>query len=282
MTITTRGSPDQVSDPTMTEGALWFPENREQTVELWKRACVELESVAGTNTITATAAIPLDAYAKGQMWSLIPANDNMGAATLNIDSKGARALKKADGSALSSGDLQAGTLYLLRDDGTNLRVAVSLASGAAAQTHLILVYSKNAGLDGGTVTAGSRQTFPLNTEVLNTVAGASFDDTVNQADLPAGTYMIDGMAGFSFSVGETAIYLYNVTDAADVTTGIVRSQSYNGQAAIRGVFTLATAKTIELQYSAGDGQVTTGLGAALNDDGGADEHYGYLMLTKLA
>ena len=66
-----------------------------------------LTSVAGTNTITATAA-PVPAYAVGQRFTFTPANTNTGAATLNISSVGAGAVQWA-GAALTGGELVAGT-----------------------------------------------------------------------------------------------------------------------------------------------------------------------------
>jgi hypothetical protein len=290
MTITKRGTPDQTSDPGMTAGADWFPEARDQTLDLWKRSCVELENVAGTgNAITADAGIPFDTltYAKGNMWSLVPAHDNTGAVTINIDGKGTRAIKRADGSALQAGDLVTGTMYILRDGGTTLRIVSALSTGAATSPVLIVSYQQSSGTAGGTATSGARQNYPMNTAVTNTIGGASVDTTNKRFTLPAGTYRIDAVA-FFFDCGACGIYLYNITDATDVS-GPARS---SGAAATiphaachafqSGYFTLAATKTLEIQYAVATTKATTGLGVAVSDPGGAVEEYGHATITKVA
>ena len=68
-----------------------------------------LTSVAGTNTVTATAT-PTPAYTVGQRFTFIPAVTNTSAVTLNISSVGAGAVQWA-GAALTGGELVAGTAY---------------------------------------------------------------------------------------------------------------------------------------------------------------------------
>lgn len=82
------------------------------------RAPMGLGSVAGTNTITATAGIV--SYQIGQAFWLTPVATNTGAATLNLDSLGAKELTRADGTPLIAGDLVAGTVYLLRASGAGV------------------------------------------------------------------------------------------------------------------------------------------------------------------
>jgi hypothetical protein len=91
-------------------------------VEAQVNAVKVLASVAGTNTITGSMTPDLTAYSTGMIVLLVPANDNTAAATLNIDSLGAKSIKKGDGTALESGDLQASTVHLLVYDGTNFVV----------------------------------------------------------------------------------------------------------------------------------------------------------------
>lgn len=78
-----------------------------------------LASVAGTNTITGSMTPDLTSYSTGMMVIFTPANNSTGAATLNIDSLGAKSIVKGDGTALESGDLQASTIHALMYDGTN-------------------------------------------------------------------------------------------------------------------------------------------------------------------
>jgi hypothetical protein len=78
-----------------------------------------LASVAGTNTITGTMTPDLTSYSTGMMVIFTPANNSTGAATINIDSLGAKSIVKGDGTALENGDLQASAIHFMLYDGTN-------------------------------------------------------------------------------------------------------------------------------------------------------------------
>ena len=81
------------------------------------RIGIALSSVAGTNTITATAP-NFEAYSAQDRFILIPVGANTGAATINISSVGAKAIEW-NGAALVGGELQAGQAYLIAYNGTN-------------------------------------------------------------------------------------------------------------------------------------------------------------------
>ena len=63
-------------------------------------------NVQGTNTIVGNGSPSIDSYVDGQVFVLQPVNDNTGAATLNIDSIGAKAILNG-GLALTGGELDA-------------------------------------------------------------------------------------------------------------------------------------------------------------------------------
>lgn len=63
---------------------------------------------SGTDTVTLTTETVLTAYADGTRLSFIAGGTNTGAATLNVDSVGAKAIVKAAGTALAAGDITAG------------------------------------------------------------------------------------------------------------------------------------------------------------------------------
>ena len=73
----------------------------------------DLDTIAGTNTITAEANPTLTAYSQDATFMLIPANSTTGAATLNIDGIGAGAIQ-LNGAALTGGELQAGVPAILQ------------------------------------------------------------------------------------------------------------------------------------------------------------------------
>ena len=80
-----------------------------------------LATVAGTDTITASLSPALTAYANGQIFTLIPANTNTGAVTININGLGAKSITKNGSTALVAGDLVAGVTYSLQYDGTRFQ-----------------------------------------------------------------------------------------------------------------------------------------------------------------
>jgi hypothetical protein len=70
-------------------------------------------SVTGTNTVAGTTPLTVTAYVAGQLFTFVPANDNTGAVTLNVDSLGAGALQ-LNGAALKAGSLQSGVPATVR------------------------------------------------------------------------------------------------------------------------------------------------------------------------
>lgn len=97
-----------------------------------------LASVAGTNTITGSMTPDLTSYSTGMLVILTPANNTTGAATINIDSLGAKSIVRGDGTALESGDMQASTTHALLYDGTNFvclnPLSFSLVNGTLSGT----------------------------------------------------------------------------------------------------------------------------------------------------
>lgn len=71
-----------------------------------------LTSVAGTNTITASSSV-IDSVTNGTRVLLIPASDNTGSATLNVNSLGTYAVQDGYGGAIVAGTLKAGRYYEL-------------------------------------------------------------------------------------------------------------------------------------------------------------------------
>lgn len=71
-------------------------------------------------TLTPTRALP--SYSTKMSALFIPNVTNTGATTLNISGLGALAVKRIDGAALTSGDLQAGSIYTAFYNGTEFRL----------------------------------------------------------------------------------------------------------------------------------------------------------------
>lgn len=85
-----------------------------------------LTSVAGTNTITATATGPIAAYAAGQMFLMVPANTNTGATTVNINGLGAKNIFFG-GVACVGGELTQNVPAQIVYDGTQFQIISTTA-----------------------------------------------------------------------------------------------------------------------------------------------------------
>lgn len=121
------------------------------------RTASYVTGVAGTDTITGGVTPTLTAYVTGQAFIFRPAATNTGAATININSVGAKSIVKGTGSvALAAGDMTTGVPATIIYNGTNfvLQNPITLSDSytfSAAQTFSSQVTGTLAG--GGTSTA---------------------------------------------------------------------------------------------------------------------------------
>lgn len=79
---------------------------------------------SGNDTITASVSPAITAYAAGQAFRFLAGGTNTGAATINLNSVGAVAIKKgkAGATAMAAGDITAGGTYEIVYDGTNFQL----------------------------------------------------------------------------------------------------------------------------------------------------------------
>lgn len=98
-------------------------------------------TASGTDTYTVTIAAPSpgyttgisapSAYSSGQVFRITFTNANTGASTLNVNSIGAKSIVKNGSTALSAGDIGAGSIKVLVYDGTNLQCLDCASSGSS-------------------------------------------------------------------------------------------------------------------------------------------------------
>lgn len=81
-----------------------------------------LTTVAGTDTITAVAALSMTALAAGQTFRFISAGANTTAVTININGIGAKSITKNGTSALVANDIVSGSLVTINYDGTRFQI----------------------------------------------------------------------------------------------------------------------------------------------------------------
>lgn len=152
-----------------------------------------ITTAGSANAYTLTSGQSLLAYAAGQQFFIKANFTNTGAATINVDSIGAKSLTKNGATALAAGDLTSGQIYIIDYDGTqfqvlNLSAAVDATLTAlAALTTAASQYIRATGTD--TFTMDSYATL-----LSNIGAQASLGYTpVNKAgDTMSGRLIISG------------------------------------------------------------------------------------------
>lgn len=94
-----------------------------------------LSTISGTDTITAAAPLTLAAYAEGQCFQFTSAGANTGAATLNINSLGAKSITKNGTTALAAGNIPSGAVVVVRYDGTQFQL-INVKNPEASQAEM--------------------------------------------------------------------------------------------------------------------------------------------------
>lgn len=148
--------------------------------------------------------------------------------------------------------------------------------------YILIRDEKAQNTSGGTFTSSAWRTRDLNTEVNDDGGDASI--ATNQITLAAGTYICDIICP-ACQVDFHKARLYNITDGAIVpnmesTTDVANSaHAVASHVHIRGKFTLATSKVLEVQHYCGTSRATYGFGYAGNID---KEIYTIVQLWRVA
>lgn len=144
----------------------------------------------------------------------------------------------------------------------------------------VLLYQHQAASNtaGGTSTAGSWQTRPINTEVIDT--GGFGAVAANVITLQPGRYTFWASATFAGSTAQIGRLRWRNTTAGSTVLQSVNYGAGAGTPSFSGFFEITTVSNFELQYWVSTGTATTGLGAALNT--GDVEVYATIMLLRHA
>lgn len=97
---------------------------------------LESGTASGTDTYTVTIGT-VASYSAGDTYVVKFTNANTGASTININSLGAKSLKKSVSTALASGDILAGQEFIIVYDGTNFQV-VGISSGGGTTSNVLI------------------------------------------------------------------------------------------------------------------------------------------------
>lgn len=153
---------------------------------------LKLTTVAGTNTITGAVAVQGSvtlaptAYATGMRFHLIPANSNTGAATLNVDSLGAKNIF-LNGAALVGYELRKNNPVSVEYDGTQFNIIGGAHGGDGIPLGTVMPFAGTTAPSGTVFCFGqaiSRATFPDLFAILSTTYGVGDGSTTfNVPDL---------------------------------------------------------------------------------------------------
>lgn len=263
-----RHTPTFETHPTGIDDTDAFAEIDEEVYGLWQRSPCNLSNIGGTaNAITAECTPTLLEYALGNRFTFIPATDNGGASTIDIDGLGVKSLCDLLANALVGGELLENRLEEIIYDGTCFRHVPRVEAGSSSGVPGLIVRDlKAAATAGGTFTSGAARTRDLNDVVRNVISGASLGS--NQITLPTGTYYAESLAT-SWAVGRNQAWLYNVTASAILVPGTSEySDIETGEATthsvVCGVFTLGASSTIELRHQCESSKTGNGFGVEAN------------------
>ena len=118
-------------------------------------------SSIGTNTATLTVTPSVRAYVQGLTITFKAGGTNTGATTINVNSAGAKSIKRPDGAELSAGDITSGQMYTITYDGTDFILVAGLVPDG---TVLQVVNTQTGAVSTGTTTMPNDDTIPQNTE----------------------------------------------------------------------------------------------------------------------
>jgi len=166
-----------------------------------------IATVTGTDTLTGSLTPAIAAYATGNLFSFVAANTNTGAATINLNSLGAKSITKQGSTALVAGDIVSGQLYLIEYDGTRFQLLNPSVSGVTS------ISFGSTGLTPSTATGGA-------VSVAGTLAianGGTGSTTLAGANIPV-TNVANTFTGTQTFSGTSSVLATVLNDVAEVTT----------------------------------------------------------------
>ena len=181
----------------------------------------------------------------------------------------------SNGAALGADDN--GRLWVDSDDDTQ-KVWDGSAFKLISTPRLLVQHQESSGIDGGSAAGTTWNVRPLNTSLINTIAGASLSS--DRITLPSGTYEVVAES-VSYYTNNHRLQLYNITDGNTEVFGI-----YNGvntgkaaTATLFSTFTIAATKVFEIRHYTVRAQITNGLGGAISQ---GIEIYANVLIKKVA
>lgn len=202
------------------------------------------------------------AYVAGQVFYFKPTTANTGACTLNINSLGAKSIKKNVSQDLDTGDIKAGQMVIVQYDGTNFQLVSHISPSISVQ-----VFNTNQ-TELGDSTSQYDITNPTGSTFRYTYDGTGTDPNINTTTVPVGAIVqLVGQTGSissgnlgKFTVTASGTNYFEVTNSGGVaennknlTVGffVTKTQTYTKPTGV---------KYIEVEVQAGGGASVAGGG----------------------
>jgi len=245
--------------------------------------------VANTYILSAIGSLKHEAsYVDRERLTFITSNENTGASTVNVLSRGVKKILLQDGSTdLSGGEIKSNTfielIYSNTADGGSGAYLITEWSIAKIQQVMIIVDEKPLGTNGGTFTSGAWRTRDLNKIIKNTIPGASLAS--NKITLPEGEYFLEAFVPAGNVNLHQARAWNNTLSAVLITGGSVNGRQnidtdiVNTISVVSGTFVLVATTDIEIIHKSSETSVVgTGFGTAV---GFTDEIYTQVKIWKI-
>lgn len=187
----------------------WARETMAVIKREWDRTHPTITS-AGTNTVTLTYTTAPTAYVRGLAFTFVVGVTNTGAATLNVNSLGATAIKKNGTTALVAGDLTAGavvTVYYDANSNFQLTASSSIIAPPVSTSTFFLQ------------AAASDETTALTTGTAKTTFRVPSAFTLTSARASLTTASSSGLVTVNIKKNGTTIFSTKITiDANELTS----------------------------------------------------------------
>lgn len=199
------------------------------------------------------------AYAAGQEFRFKANTANTGAATLNVNSLGAKTIKKLNDQDLADNDIEVGQIVTVVYDGTNFQmqsqIANTPASGLSNTTAKARAYRNTS---TQSINNASFTKVQLNGETYD--PGSNFDNATNYRFVAptTGIYMIVGNVYYNSPTANKRYAASIYVNGSEVAEGMIQSDNTGGFAvAVSDMISLTTSDYVELYTYHESGASTT-------------------------
>ena len=195
-------------------------------------------NASGTNAKTITLNPVPTGYTDGMTIAFKNTTQNSGAVTLNVNGLGAKSVLKSNGSALTSGNLKANSVYTVRYNGVNFILQGEGGEYGTAQAGDVLA-PKTIGTDNGlltgTIPSKSAQTFAPSTSSRSIASGRYLTGTQTISPIVGTSVRGDVLSGKTFNSASAGINQSGTMPNNGARNGTITTQG--GQIAIPAGYT---------------------------------------------